>query len=252
MNRMNDNAEDLYSLAQQFALSGRFTQAIEHYSSAILLSPNHVKAYCGRGMALQRIGEHAKAIADLDEVISSFPDWSGAFVAFYCRARSRQALGQNAEAIVDCDSAISKNPELIDAFYLRGTARKALGHIESAVNDMDAVLTLDPSYFEAHLERGKLSLFRHQWKHAIQDFSAAIEHIGANTHYLRECLYLRGMASQELGEHRAAISDFTRTIDLLPSDGGAYLRRARSHHELGESTLGDADFQFGTRLIQGQ
>jgi tetratricopeptide (TPR) repeat protein len=244
--------DELYAAAQESAASGKYADAIQAYSSAIDGDPGHISARVGRGMAFQRVGEHTRAIADFDEVISCYPDWPGAFVAYYSRAVSQQALGENIEAVKDCDEAISRNPELADAFYVRGTAQKALGYIDAAVNDMDAVLNLNHGYSEAYLERGKLSYFQHRWQQAIEDFSAAIEHIGVGSQYLRECFYLRGMAAQELGEHRAAIADFTRIIDLVPNDGAAYLRRARSYHELGERASGDADFQVGTRLMHGQ
>jgi tetratricopeptide (TPR) repeat protein len=252
MNLDSNSPDELCTAAQDLAASGKYADAIQAYSSAIDGDPGHITARVGRGMALQRVGEHATAIADFDEVISCYGDWPGAFVAYYSRAVSQQALGQNIEAVKNCDEAISRNPELADALYLRGTAQKALGHIDAAVSDIDAVLNLDPGYSEAYLERGKLSYFQHRWQQAVDDFTAAIEHIGVGSQYLRECFYLRGMAAQELGEHRAAIADFTRIIDVVPNDGAAYFRRARSYHELGEHASGDADFQVGTRLTHGQ
>lgn len=252
VNRDGLSPDELYTAAQELAALGRYADAIQAYSSAIDGDPGHITAHIGRGMAFQRVGEHTRAIADFDEVISGYADWPGAFVAYYSRAVSQQALGQNIEAVKDCDEAISRNPELADAIYLRGTAQKALGHIDAAVNDMDAVLNLDPGYSEAYLERGKLSYFQHRWQQAVENFTAAIEHFEAGSPYLRDCFYLRGMAAQELGEHRAAIADFTRTIGLVPNDGATYLRRARSYHELGERVSGDADFQVGTRLMHGQ
>lgn len=133
---------------------------------------------------------------------------------------------------------------------MRGTARKALGHLGAAISDMDTVLRVDPGYYEAYIQRGKLLHYLQQrWEQAIDDLTAAIEHGIAATENARECFYLRGMAAQELGDHRAAITDFTRTIDLIPSDGGAYLRRWRSYCQIGESALAGADFEVGKRLI---
>ena len=252
MNHDHISPDESYTAAQELAASGRYADAIAKYSLAIDGDPSHIAGRVGRGLAYQRIGEHSKAISDFDEVITCYPDWPGAFVAYYGRAVSQQALGQHLETVKDCDEATRRNPELADAIYLRGTAQKALGHIDAAVNDMDAVINLDPGYSEAYLERGKLSYFQHRWQRAVDDFTAAIENFGAGSQYLRECFYLRGMAAQELGEHRAAIADFTRTIDLVPNDGAAYLRRARSYHELGERASGDADVQAVARLMHGQ
>ena len=110
------------------------------------------------------------------------------------------------------------------------------------VSDMDAVLTADPGYREAYLERGKPHYLQQRHERAIDDFTAAIEHGIAATENGRECFYLRGMA-QEVGDHLAAIADFTRIIDLTPDDGRAYLRRSWSYRSIGDSASADADFQ---------
>jgi tetratricopeptide (TPR) repeat protein len=203
-------------------------------------------------LAFQRIGEHSSAIVDFDHVISSYAHWPGAFVAYYSRALSRQVLGRSLEAIADCDEAIRRNREHTDALYLRGTIRKALGHVEAAMSDMDAVLTIDPSYREACFVRGGLYYVQQRWERAVADFTVAVEHVSAETPNVRHCLYLRGMAAQQLGEHLAAIADFTRTIELAPGDGAAYLRRSWSYREIGEAALAAADLQVAMRMLHGE
>ncbi len=83
--------DEAYNAAQDLAASGRCADAIVAYSVAISGNPDHVPARVGRGLAFQRLGEHLKALADFDHVISSYPDWHGAFIAYYSRAVSRQA-----------------------------------------------------------------------------------------------------------------------------------------------------------------
>lgn len=243
--------DSLYAAAQELAVVGKHIDAIEAYSQAIERDSNHLLARIGRGMSLQRFGDHSGAIADFDDVITRFPDWAGGYVAYYCRAVSRGVLGQNIEAVMDCDEAIRKNAEHADAFYLRGTAHEKLGNIETAINDMDSALRFQPGHFEASYVRGKLRFVQRRWRESRDDVAAAMNGIDDDSEVFRKWIYLRGMASQELGDHRAAISDFTRVIELAPDDGHPYLRRARSNHALGDFALGDADFQIGKRLIQG-
>lgn len=238
--------------AQELAASGNYADAIKLYSQAMDGDSVHVMARMGRGMAFQHTGDHTRAIADFDETIACYPEWPGGFVAYYGRAVSRHALGQHSEVVKDCDEAICRNPRLADAFYLRGTAQKALGRLDAAIDDMNAVIKLDPCYAEAYLERGKLRYFQHRWQQAYEDCASAMRHTRSGSLYLRECFYLRGMALQELGEHRAAIADFTCAIDIVSNDGPAHLRRGWSYHELGEYASGDADIQVGTRLVQSQ
>lgn len=240
--------DEAYKAAQELAALGKYADAIVAYSAAIDGNPDHVTARVGRGMAFQRLGEHENALADFDHVIASYPDWPGAFVAFYSRAVSRQALRRSEEAISDCTEAVRRNAQHADAFYLRGTIRKALDQVDAAISDMDAVLRIDPSYWEASLERGKLNSLHQNWRQAVADFSAAMEQDSAKRLNVRECLYLRGLAEQALGDHRAAIADFTRAIEFAPGDGAAFLRRSRSYREIGEAALAETDIQAGMRL----
>ena len=192
-------AEHAYADAQGLAASGKYAEAIEAYSNALSRNPDHVRARCGRALALQRIAKHHDAIADFSDVTSRYPDWTGTFVAYYGRAVSRRALGQNVDAIKDCDEAIRRKVDLTDALYLRGVARKAIGQVEAAIDDMSEVLRLDPTYHEAYFVRGTLYCRQAQWEQAVADLTAAIEHGTANTENARACFYLRGVAAQERG-----------------------------------------------------
>jgi tetratricopeptide (TPR) repeat protein len=241
-----------YKAAQEMAALGKHADAITAYSAAINGNPEHVTARVGRGLAFQRLGEHAQAIADLDHVIASCPDWPGAFVAFYSRAVSRHALGSSEDSISDCSEAISRNAGSTDAYFLRGTIHKTLNQADAAINDMNAVLRIDPSYWEAYLERGKLNSLQQNWRQAVADFNAAIEQDTSGSLDLRECLYLCGLAKQSLGDHHAAITDFTRAIELAPDDGAAYLRRSWSYREIGETALAEADIQAGIPLSRSE
>ena len=52
-----------YSSGLAYAYDGN-EQAIQYYDEAIRLDPNYAKAYYGRGLAYEEIGEEAKAAAD--------------------------------------------------------------------------------------------------------------------------------------------------------------------------------------------
>ena len=233
-------------------MSGAYADAITAYSTAIDADPDHVAARVGRGLTLQRLGEHEKALTDFDEAISSFPDWTGAFASYYSRAVSRNALGQHDKALSDCNEAIMRRGEFADALYLRGTIRKALQQVQEAISDMDTVLEIDPTYWEASLERGKLHLLQENWRQAVVDFSVAIDRASLGKTNIRECLYLRGLAEQWLGQHQDAITDFTKVIELAPNDGGAYLRRSLSHREMGDAAMADIDIQAGMSRLHNE
>jgi tetratricopeptide (TPR) repeat protein len=251
VNREREGAEEWYAEAHALACWGMARDAIPSYSLAIECEPGHIKAHLGRAVAFQSVAEHARAIDDFDSVIDSSRDLPIAHLAFYGRAVSRHALGQAAGAIADCNEALLRNPELNDAVYVRGTAWKCLGDIDAAVRDMDAVIRADPNYQQAYVVRAKSRYMQRRWKEAITDFTAAIEWMQGSATTDRECFFLRGLAAQQLGDHRAAIADLSRSIELNPENSGAYFRRSLRFREIGEQQLADADLQSGRRASAG-
>ena len=108
----------LYQEGQALNKAGQYTEAIEAFSRALKISPKHGKARLGRGLALQRRGDHNRAITDFDEVLRQHSDWPVVYVIHYNRAVSRRALGQMLNAAADCRQALAKKPDYADARYL--------------------------------------------------------------------------------------------------------------------------------------
>lgn len=52
-----------------FLFSGDFRAAIEDYSRAIELAPNHFKAYFNRGFSYDKLGMYEKAIEDYTQAL---------------------------------------------------------------------------------------------------------------------------------------------------------------------------------------
>ena len=77
--------------------SGRPQQALAEFTRAIELAPNETN-YFQRASTYQVLGQHALAIADLNEVIALKPDGTP---AFYARALSERAIGDLAGANQD-------------------------------------------------------------------------------------------------------------------------------------------------------
>jgi tetratricopeptide (TPR) repeat protein len=242
-------AEQSYHQAQSLAQSGEYPAAIAAYTRAIAENSDHVQALVGRGLALQRLGEHTKAIEDFNDAQRIRPDWPGKALACYGRAMSRHALGQLEAAIADCGEAIQLNSEAADARYLRGIMHQALGQLEHSANDLTETLRIDSNYAEAYVARGALRESLQQWYDAVADFSAALERLPPTSELANACHYRRGMAFQELSRNLDAIADFTKVIERLPTQAAAYLRRARSYAELGESSLAEADLKAGRQCL---
>ncbi len=85
--------------AQALSVDGKLTdpqKAIEYLNNAILLEPNYVAAYLGRGLAYSDLGQYQRAIVDYDEAIRLTPDDPK---AYFARALANDDLGQYQRAI---------------------------------------------------------------------------------------------------------------------------------------------------------
>jgi tetratricopeptide (TPR) repeat protein len=80
-----------------FREMGSLPKALESFNHALDLSPG-LDNYFQRATVYQALGDHTKAIADLDQVISLFPTSPMGYLA---RAKSREAMGDAAGARKD-------------------------------------------------------------------------------------------------------------------------------------------------------
>lgn len=103
-------AAHMYGEELQYS-SENFPGAVNAYTRALALDPDHAPALLGRAEALQKLDRHDEAFVDLDRAIRLGADWTG----YLLRARSRQTLGDMPGAIADFRQVLEENPEHIGA-----------------------------------------------------------------------------------------------------------------------------------------
>ena len=118
-----------------------YQEAIEHYTEAIHLDPNHSPAYYSRGIAYHNLGEHQRAIQDYDKAIQLDPDYA---LAYGIRGSAYFCLGQYQRAVEDLDKAIQLDPTHYRDYYVRSGAYYELGQYERADQDYDTAVELEP------------------------------------------------------------------------------------------------------------
>jgi len=125
-----------------------YQEAIEHYTEAIHLDPNHSPAYYSRGIAYHNLGEHQRAIQDYDKAIQLDPDYA---LAYGIRGSAYFCLGQYQRAVEDLDKAIQLDPTHYRDYYVRSGAYEELGQYERSDQDFDKAEELDPDYDECYV-----------------------------------------------------------------------------------------------------
>jgi tetratricopeptide (TPR) repeat protein len=123
-----------------------------------------------RGTCLALIGEHEKAMSDLDEALVSDKQYAP---AFNNRAWMRAHAGELDSALSDVDKAIELDPSMAEAYDTRGTIRLALKQYEPAMKDFNSSISHRDSYAEAYYHRGMLhKLLGHSKEHADDEKKA--------------------------------------------------------------------------------
>jgi tetratricopeptide (TPR) repeat protein len=122
-----------------------FDRAISDYDNAILLNPNHVSAYAGRGEINRLEGDLDRSLADLDKAVTLNPKST---VSLYQRGETLRAMGAFDRAIADFDEALRLLPGLAAVHTARGLAYESKGNLAKARADFERALTL-PSVSDA-------------------------------------------------------------------------------------------------------
>jgi tetratricopeptide (TPR) repeat protein len=95
-----------------------------------------------RAVAYMHLGQHQRAIDDINQAIKIKPDDSD---NFYLRGFAYRALGQNQRAVEDSTQAIGLEPDFAAAYANRAFAQKSLGNVGQAQSDARRAKELDPT-----------------------------------------------------------------------------------------------------------
>lgn len=124
-------------------------------------------------------------------------------------------------------------------FFKRGDTHFRNGRYQEAVRDYDFAITMQPGllqqiryhvdYSFLYVQRGLSNIHLGLNQEAVQDFTRSIEIVPTN-----EAAYLnRGVANARLRQSEEAIADYSTAIDLLPIYACSYANRALENEELG-------------------
>lgn len=181
-------------------LEGDKQGAIDYYTRAIKLNPNHADAYNDRGLARLALGDNQGAIADYTQAIKINPRHAE---IYNNRGIARVAVGDPQGAIADYTQAIEINPLLEDAYLnlaqvyrKRGFSRDHSGDQTGAIADYTQaiqVLNQMPSS-----ERSRLRGNRQ-----------------GSAYNLAMTYYHRGLTRYSRGDRLGAINDLQKAADLF-------------------------------------
>ncbi len=133
----------------------------------------------------------------------------------------------------------------VEALLERADLRLVKGELDLADADLARVLELDPGSGEAHALRGVVWSRRGEHRRAIPEYDRALE---LDPDQAAPILARRGLARSMLGEHQDAVADYDRSLALAPREAAALRNRGGSKDHLGDRPGAIADFSLSLEL----
>jgi len=98
-----DEVAKHYDRAVELHEEGRYSQAIEEYSEAILLDPKLSEAYHNRALCHAMLGNYSSAVSDAGRAISLNPGYG---LTYALRGLLYADMGRTSQAIADLEKAL--------------------------------------------------------------------------------------------------------------------------------------------------
>ena len=188
-----------------------------------------------RAYALTQLGEHARALADHDEVVRRLPDDPGAYAS---RAFARGAAGDWSGAVDDDDIALRLAPDDWDHALARARALARADRDDQAAAAYDALSHRVPTTSGQSVVRGIAATDRSSFDEAMAAFGTAIELDERNAGaWLR-----RADLRLARGDTARALDDAEHATRLAPKWSSALRTRGVVRYFAGQYDAAAADF----------
>lgn len=208
-----DDAALHEALGMACAMSERIDEALAAFGEAIELAPESPGPLLQRGRLLAQEEKYDEALADIDRAIDLDPR---GVAAQLLRARVLQRSGAEDEARAALEGVLEQDPDNAAALELRGLMAAERDDYPAAIRDFRRLVRQNGDDAVVVGQLGMLYLAAKQPREAIKRFTRALEIDEENFPARRG----RSDALISIGDHRAALADLERALELEPDDTG--------------------------------
>ena len=196
---------------------------------------SYARAYTQRGIAKAQIKDYLGAIDDQKKAMKIYPSKDGA------NSNNLSKIYYLAgDMVSSCSSLkIAKNMGHKDATKIFHSSRGTEICKSAEEKKKQGLLTAYENWFKSAMENIKKGYF----KSAIYDFDMALTFNKSGDAY-----YNRGNAYRDLKDYRAAISDYSKAIEINPNDYEAYHNRGNANIDLKNYKKGFSDYKKALEL----
>lgn len=215
--------------------SGRYSEALARYESALSAEPRHLDASLGVVRCKLRLEQFEDAATVLDKLVKNHPE--SPRVQFWV-GKAKEAIGDKdaaqkafEKAIKQASGASDAGPELVRAYVALTRLLGQRGLLDAAneiIAQAQKRFPEDPAVFEA---LGELAASRGSFDDAVLDYDRAIA-LDPNNIGL---YFARGIALRQARRFEEAGAEFTRVEKESPDYPGLALERGNLFEESGRS-----------------
>jgi tetratricopeptide (TPR) repeat protein len=217
------------------ALNGldRFNEALDAFSRALEITPDHASTYLNRAGVYFSQGQVALGLADCQRAIAKEPNFAEAYAY---RAFARQMMGKLEEASADCAQALRLQPRNATARWVRSRILRQQGNLAAAAGEVEQALVIQPNNVDFRVDRAGMMMGLGEYEQAFADYSAV-----CTRRETAEARHGRGLAASRVGAYDIALADFDRAIELDGRRAQYFGSRARLYRWMGEYQRALAD-----------
>jgi len=214
---------------------GRAKEALADYDTVLKADPRHEDALAGLVFAKVSLDDQAGAARDAETALRLNPNSATAqFASGYVLEDAE--LWDQAAAMYE--AAALGAPDAISAHLGLARVRLAQGKHDAALAALTAAEAVEPEDENVPYERARVWASRGEFTKAVAQYDIAIARNPIALNY-----HMRGFAHSDLKNHKAALADFTKASELMPTSIEALLSKGDAEGELGLIDLALASYR---------
>lgn len=249
-----ETKKTFFESGKEKILKKNYSDALNDFNKSIKLNPTNWSAFHNRGLSKEYLKDFKGAISDYTKAIELNPNpWE---TSYFRRAYTHAKIKNFSEAIIDYSQALEINPKNEDAFFNRGLSKIKIKDYDGAIKDFSKVIELNPSNNlalsnieeiektidekseKALIDKGFSNLQSENYQESISDFTKAIEINPSNSYSFETRAYSRA----KIGDFKGAINDLSEAIRLNPTSY-PYMLRGYYKTEIGDLEGAASDYK---------
>lgn len=172
-------ARRLFNNAVKAHLSGKLTEAIAGYKSALAVDSELGDAHSNLGLAYNQQHNYASALTEFRKALALNPKDAITYNGIGAALRAEKDIPG---AIKNWEAAVKLDSHLAVAHYNLGTAYEAQGELEKALVSYESAIRNDPRLGEAYYRIGLIMQKRHRVEEAREHYKKALK-VSENSDY---------------------------------------------------------------------